>query len=533
MTAAQCGPNLLTRSSDGASGCSSVESSLQYCCTQWTCTYQGISGRCSDSRYTSCAAGEPSARRTTIAGASGCKSIPQSTATCCLDREPPRLTPAPIQPTPVRTPSPTPQRVQPDGKCQYGQLNGECSLEGSCNGVHIPNGAGSFGCEHLTTPGVGCCIRQSCTVQPTDGSPSFSGVCRGVGLCLDAGLATFTAAFGASGCTTAFPVGNECCAPPQNGEPPTPTNIKEFACRVGDRPGLCKTPAACAAPSVWHSKSAAGFEGCVNSAIFDSDGCCTAADTIVIDEPAGECTLENPIETCTTGRICKSVNGELTCELNPDWDCQEAGGCVVEGQECAANRQGEYRCGAVRTCLALGCPTGKECTPLGLGYHECVGLDDPNDCRVTPCEGDLVCREDPRGPDFPPICAPNDVVEAPTLPTPPPTPPPMKSVKEPESDDGWPLWLIIVIAVVGLILCIVCCVVIAALLVCLMRSDDEQDPFATNSNYDPYGQQMNTFGTSWDTETQELKRGNPMYAGGGNTPAGSAKIGRASCRERV
>jgi hypothetical protein len=176
----------------------------------------------------------------------------------------------------------------------------------------------------------------------------------------------------------------------------------------------------------------------------------------------------------------------------------------------------------VRTCLALGCPDGKKCSPLGLGYHECVAVSDSTDCHITPCDGDLECVANPRGPQFPSVCA---VPAAPTTPlpvAPSPAVTPKPAVitsainKEPSSDD-WPLWLIIVIAVVALILCIVVCVVIGALIVCLTRDSGDaygQDPFAASGNYDPYANggstQMNSFGTNWDAETQELRRGNPM-----------------------
>jgi hypothetical protein len=215
---------------------------------------------------------------------------------------PPVVTPAPPVPTPIRTPSPTPEKFEPDGKCTFRSLSGECSLEGACNGVHIANGAGALGCTHLTTAGVGCCIQSTCTVRPLDGSASLQGVCRGVALCRDAGLASYPPELGGTQCEN-FPLGNECCTQPTGGAPPTPAEIKEFACQVGTRPGICKPPELCTAPSVWLSRSTAGFDGCVNSALFESDGCCAAADGTIGNEPTGECTLENPVDTCSTGRV--------------------------------------------------------------------------------------------------------------------------------------------------------------------------------------------------------------------------------------
>ena len=103
--------------------------------------------------------------------------------------------------------------------------------------------------------------------------------------------------------------------------------------------------------------------------------------------------------TCDPGEKCVDVSqGQPGCVPDDDFDCVEAGGCLVEGQECAPDGpNGKNVCGVARTCKVLGCPNAnQDCVVVVQGQvPQCVA---PDDCFAIQCPFNEECRADSRGP---------------------------------------------------------------------------------------------------------------------------------------
>lgn len=446
-----------------ASGGPSCSGSGEQCCVSKTCTFQddrggSHEGHCFDPNYTPCNAFV----RTTIAGATGCAQL-GSQVQCCLDTEPQGPLPTPVPPpTPMQTPAPTPALPDVNGKCAYSFFDGECTQFADCPGVFLAqSNTAVVGCDQGDRS-AGCCVHQDCTAPETPGSTPVPGVCHGKSACQNSGRAAISAEQGAQGCQPQFNVGVVCCVGESKG--PILNEPQERFCSVPvdgiDREGTCFKRESCTGQyQRFFTTDTTGFYGCRNGDGFADLGCCVTIDPNENKVVPDTCTVGDS-STCRTAHRCVlGADNKPVCEVDPDFDCKELQGCVMSLQECAADAQGNWRCGDLRSCHAVGCPTVRQkCKDVGGGHVQCV---DPEDCFSLGCQGGEVCRENPRGPEFAPQCGPAQSAVGPDTPG---------NSKNP---GGLPTWLLVVIILLVVCVCIVLCLVIAAVIVAMTRDDDQ------------------------------------------------------------
>jgi hypothetical protein len=190
-------------------------------------------------------------------------------------------------------------------------------------------------------------------------------------------------------------------------------------------------------------------------------------------------------------------------------------------------------CGAKRTCATLGCPGANDrCVDVsGLGSMMCIQT--ANGCAMQ-CPFNEECRPDPRGPQFPSVCAPKPIFGTPV---PPGVPPPSGNGinsgntgtdgTDAPTPGGLELWVILVIVGASLVVIMVCFCVIAAIIISRNRATASERE-AANSSAGVGMYSFNGGGTTGGPPTHGQGSSYPAPGGaypsgmGATTPSGSA-----------